>query len=165
MDDGEKWGPGENKREADRERRVGRARRPSPTQTCEIRSRRRRSAAESLLTAAVSVGTDHRPFCCLLTDAALGLIALHIATRGEERRGEAISAPQTATCSDSQSGASARDSHEDTTLPRGPARGPLGAGGGLSRRQNPKEFKFKLRAVQVQKLCKTDTIPKWTIKQ
>lgn len=62
-----------------RERRVGRARRP----------RRRKSAssgaegAGGVLTAAVSVGTDHRPFWCLLTDAAFGLIAVHIVTRGE----------------------------------------------------------------------------------
>lgn len=40
MDDGDKWGPASysNKREADRERRVGRARRLSPTQICEIKA-------------------------------------------------------------------------------------------------------------------------------
>lgn len=120
FNDGNKWGPARysNKHEADRERRVGRARRLSPTQICEIRSRRRRLADCSLLTAAVSVGTDHRPFWCLLTDAAFGLIAVHFMTR-------AISAPRTATFSGSQWGASVDDSHEDTTLHRrGPARAP-----------------------------------------
>lgn len=46
--------------------RLGTARPQAP-------STRRRSA---LLTAAVSVGTDHRPSCCLLAAAPLGLIAV-----------------------------------------------------------------------------------------
>lgn len=105
-------------------------RRPSTTSVADAKlqdkSRRRWLAGCSLLTAAVSVGTDHRPFWCLLTDAAFGFIAVHFMTR-------AISAPRTATCSGSQSGASVDDSHEDTTLHhRGPTRAPRegGEGGG-----------------------------------
>lgn len=42
-----------------------------------ITAKRHSWAACSLLTAVVSVGTDHRPFWCLLTDAPFGLIAVY----------------------------------------------------------------------------------------
>lgn len=59
--------------DAVRGRRVGR-----------VTGRRRWCAGRSLLTAAASVGTDHRPFSRFVAAAPCGLIAVHIiAARGE----------------------------------------------------------------------------------
>lgn len=52
------------------------------------RDQRRQRADSDLLTAAVSVGTNHRPFWCLLPDAPFGLIAFHIITTSGDFRTE-----------------------------------------------------------------------------
>lgn len=49
-----------------------------------IKAKRRQCADCGVLTAAVSVGTDHRPFWCLLTDAPFGLIAVYIITTSSD---------------------------------------------------------------------------------